>query len=469
MPKGRRGVGGRKGAATFPFPATRPILPGRQCGRMDRQRETMDHAAEDVGRCGAWSWPSTLVPALALASRRRPLSQGLTPEQVVALRTRDGGGHEPGRAVGRLHGHRPRDEVETQAPPFSELWVVPAAGGEPRLIVGQPHTAASPQWSPDGTYAGVRGHAAGCGAAAGVRRGPGGWGAAAADPSPRGVGAVRVLAGWREHRLHGERAAPEEITQRRAAGNDVIVASEPGTFMRLAVQGRWAARPTPITPADRVVHDFAWSPDGRGWPCSGPRRPPPTPSSCSGRCTRWRPTARGPGARGHRGQAGPHGLLAPGRRAGLAGRHRVQRPAGAERVRGAAPGRPGGGRGPEPHARAGGQRPRRWAGWTTGPSGSSPRRAPGPGCTGCAGRRHAPGADGWRGRRSSGPPASMPDAGRGHGGEHGAPPERGVRRHAGPGAASRHAITTRGSRTVPLGEQETVPGSGPRAGLSRAS
>jgi dipeptidyl aminopeptidase/acylaminoacyl peptidase len=163
--------------------------------------------------------------------------------------------------VGRLHGDASADEVETQAPAFSELWVVPAAGGDPRLIVGQPHTAANPQWSPDGrtlTFAATLPQA--------ERRQVYGVAPTGGEPrpltrSPRGVAAYR-------HAPDGGRLAytesvpqPEAIAERRAAGNDVIVASEPGTFMRLFVQPL-GGEPHPITPPDRVVHDFTWAPDG---------------------------------------------------------------------------------------------------------------------------------------------------------------------------------------------------------------
>jgi dipeptidyl aminopeptidase/acylaminoacyl peptidase len=151
--------------------------------------------------------------------------------------------------------------VETRAPAFSELWVVPAAGGDPRLIVGQPHSAASPQWSPDGrtlTFA------------ANLPQHDGrqvyGVAPAGGEPrpltrSPRGVATYRYSPDGATLAYTESVPQPEAITQRRAAGNDVIVASEPGTFMRLFVQPL-GGEPRPVTPTDRVVHDFTWAPDG---------------------------------------------------------------------------------------------------------------------------------------------------------------------------------------------------------------
>jgi dipeptidyl aminopeptidase/acylaminoacyl peptidase len=202
----------------------------------------------------------TLLPALALVPEAAT-SQGLMPEQVVALRSVTAVAMSPDGQWVAYTATRPRDEVETQAPPFSELWVVPAAGGEPRLIVGQPHTAASPQWSPDGrtlTFAATLPQA--------ERRQVYGVAPTGGEPrpltrSPRGVAAYRYSPDGGRLAYTESVPQPEAITQRRAAGNDVIVASEPGTFMRLFVQPL-GGEAHPVTPADRVVHDFEWAPDG---------------------------------------------------------------------------------------------------------------------------------------------------------------------------------------------------------------
>jgi dipeptidyl aminopeptidase/acylaminoacyl peptidase len=204
----------------------------------------------------------TLVPALALAlAPQTALGQGLTPEQVVALRTVTSVAMSPDGQWIAYTATRPRDEVETQAPPFSELWVVPVAGGEPRLIVGQPHTVSAPRWTPDG-----RTLAFAATLPAAERRQVWGVDPAGGEPrpltsSPRGVGLYAFSPDGTSIAFTESVSPPEEIARRRAAGNDVVVASEPGTFMRLAVQGP-GGQVTPITPEDRVVHEFAWSPDG---------------------------------------------------------------------------------------------------------------------------------------------------------------------------------------------------------------
>jgi dipeptidyl aminopeptidase/acylaminoacyl peptidase len=203
----------------------------------------------------------TLVPALALAPDALT-SQGLTPEQVVALRSVTTVAMSPDGQWVAYTATRPRDEVETQAPPFSELWVVPAAGGEPRLIVGQPRSAATPRWTPDGrmlTFAATLPTA--------ERRQVFGVAPAGGEPrpltaSPRGVAAYALSPDGGTIAYTESVPLPGHITERRAVGNDVIVMSEEGTYMRLFVQPL-GGQPRAITPADRVVHDFVWAPDGR--------------------------------------------------------------------------------------------------------------------------------------------------------------------------------------------------------------
>jgi dipeptidyl aminopeptidase/acylaminoacyl peptidase len=202
-----------------------------------------------------------LVPALTLAVEPA-VSQGLTPEQVIALRSVTSVAMRPdGRWVAYTATH-PRDEVETRAPAFSELWVAPAGGGEPRLIVGQPHSASTPGWTPDGstvTFAATLPDV--------ERRQVFGVDPAGGEPrpltaSPRGVGAYALSPDGRSIAYTESVPLPDHLTARREAGNDVIVMSEEGTFMRLFVQPL-GGQPAAVTPADRVVHDFTWAPDGR--------------------------------------------------------------------------------------------------------------------------------------------------------------------------------------------------------------
>ena len=215
-----------------------------------------------------FSTPGRMIAALALvttlAVAPAPVhSQGLTPEQVVSLRSVTTAALSPdGRWVAYTV-TRPRDESETRGGSYSELFIVPAGGGEARLIAGRPSSAASPQWSPDGSTLAF---------AARLpmhdQRQVYGVSPTGGDPSPLtrstvGVGAFAFSPDGRRIAYTETAPDPDSIAERRAGGNDVIVMSEQGGFNRLFVQpldGQARA----VTPADRDVRDFAWAPGG-GW------------------------------------------------------------------------------------------------------------------------------------------------------------------------------------------------------------
>jgi dipeptidyl aminopeptidase/acylaminoacyl peptidase len=216
-------------------------------------------------RVKTWTFRSlalaiALLPALALVPDAAT-SQGLTPEQVVSLSSVTAVAMSPDGRWVAYTATRPRDEVETRAPSFSELWVVPAAGGEPRLIIGEPHMVSTPGWTPDGgmvTFAATL--------PAAERRQVYGVDPAGGEPRPltasaRGVAAFAVSPDGGSIAYTESVPQAEQMAQRQAAGNDVIVMSEQGTFMRLFVQPV-GGQATAVTPADRVVRDFTWAPDG---------------------------------------------------------------------------------------------------------------------------------------------------------------------------------------------------------------
>jgi dipeptidyl aminopeptidase/acylaminoacyl peptidase len=203
-----------------------------------------------------------LAPALALVASPAASQQELTPEQVVQLQSVTSVSMSPDGRWVAYTASRPRGEEETRQRAFSELWVVPAGGGEPRLIVGRPHNAASPQWTPDSrtlTFA----------AALPQAEGRQVWGVdpAGGEPrqltaAPRGVAAYALSPDGGSVAYSESLPEPDAITARRAAGNDVIVMSEVGTYVRLYMQPL-GGEPRAVTPGDRVVRDFTWAPDGR--------------------------------------------------------------------------------------------------------------------------------------------------------------------------------------------------------------
>lgn len=210
----------------------------------------MTPLARLIAVCGLSLLPCGLVSA-----------QGLTPEQVVSLRTVTSAALSPDGELVAYTVTRPRGEVEAAGSAFSELWVMPAAGGEARLVVEAPRSASSPQWSPDGRtlafLARLPMHDQR--QVYGVSRDGG-----EPEPltsSPEGVASYAFSPDG--SRLAYTRAVPEpeDVAERRASGNDVIVMSEQGGFDRLFVQPL-EGRAVPITPEDRDVRALEWAPDG---------------------------------------------------------------------------------------------------------------------------------------------------------------------------------------------------------------
>lgn len=186
-------------------------------------------------------------------------AQGMTPEQVVSLQVVGAPALSPdGRWVAYAL-VEPRDSVEERGPAFSELYIVPAAGGQPRAVVTRPQSASAPRWSPDGRTLAFAARLAGH-----DQRQVYAVPAEGGEPRRLTAATSNVIA----YRLSpdGRSVAytiPSEDTRSpRDPLNDVIVASEPGRHARLWVQGLDGGQARVVTPDTLHVLDFEWSPDG---------------------------------------------------------------------------------------------------------------------------------------------------------------------------------------------------------------
>jgi dipeptidyl aminopeptidase/acylaminoacyl peptidase len=202
-----------------------------------------------------------LLPAALAVAPAPGASQGLTPEQVVSLRSVTSAALSPDGQWVAYTVTRPRDDVETRGPAYSELFLVPARGGESRAIVERPASATSPAWSPDG---GTLAFAATL--PMHDQRQVYGVSPEGGDPrplttSPVGVGAFAFSPDG--GRIAYTETVPEadSIAERRAGQNDVIVMSEQGRRARLWVKPL-DGRGVGVTPPDRDVRAFTWAPDG---------------------------------------------------------------------------------------------------------------------------------------------------------------------------------------------------------------
>jgi len=200
-----------------------------------------------------------LAPALAWAQ--------LTPEDVVRVRTVGAVALSPDGQTIAYSVSTPREEGEPIGRSYSELFVMPAGGGDPTPIAQRPAMAASPTWLPDGRLAFVS------------RRDdhpmpqvyavPAGGGTAERlTDSPEGVMAFEVTRDGSAVFYTARDAEDPERARLREQGFDAVVAGEGYRYVRLYRQavsrgGAAGAERQRLTPMDRNVNAFAAAPDGR--------------------------------------------------------------------------------------------------------------------------------------------------------------------------------------------------------------
>jgi dipeptidyl aminopeptidase/acylaminoacyl peptidase len=189
-----------------------------------------------------------------------PAIAQLTPEQVTSLQTVGSVTISPdARRVAYTMSQPRAAEEDTIAGlrAYSELWVVPVAGGAPRAIVQRPNSATSPSWSPDGTMLGfvARGQVQTIPAAGGDQR--------AVTNAPSGIVAFHWSPDGQWIAYTSRVGEPPGAADRRRRGDDVVVSSELNRPVRLWVQRVSGGETRALTPETHTVRDFVWSPDSR--------------------------------------------------------------------------------------------------------------------------------------------------------------------------------------------------------------
>jgi dipeptidyl aminopeptidase/acylaminoacyl peptidase len=204
--------------------------------------------------------PLLVLAALLAATGSAALQAQITPEQVTQLQTVTSAVISPDArqiAYTLSQPRAPEEDTIAGLRAFSELWVVPVAGGEPRAVVRRPLVASGPSWSPDGSVLGFvhRGQ---------VHRVP----AAGGEPTPitnlpSGVLSFQWSPDGSQVAFTSRVTDTPEVIERRRRGDDVIVASELNHPVRLWVQPVGGGEARALTPANHTVRDFTWAPDSR--------------------------------------------------------------------------------------------------------------------------------------------------------------------------------------------------------------
>jgi dipeptidyl aminopeptidase/acylaminoacyl peptidase len=214
------------------------------------------------------------VPLLLLlllsAGVQQSVQAQLTPEHVTQLQTVTSAAISPdGRWVAYTLSQPRAAEEDTVAGlrAYSELWVVPAAGGEARAVVRRPLSASGPSWSPDSRVLGFvhRGQVHTVPAEGGEPQ--------AVTSAPGGVMAFRWSPDGRSIAFTSRVPEAAEEAVRRRRGEDVMVTRDaylPWVFplqaprpVRLWAQAATGGEARALTPADQFVRDFVWSTDSR--------------------------------------------------------------------------------------------------------------------------------------------------------------------------------------------------------------
>src|SRR5687768_788067 len=164
--------------------------------------------------------PTIVVFAIALAAS--PLLAQLTPEQVTSLQTVGAAVISPdARWVAYTLAQPRAAEEDTIAGlrAYSELWIVPAAGGAPRAVVQRPNSASGPAWSPDGAQLGyvARGQVMAVPAGGGTAR--------AVTTSPSGIVAFAWSPDGQWIAYTSRTGEAPGAADRRRRGDDVIASS----------------------------------------------------------------------------------------------------------------------------------------------------------------------------------------------------------------------------------------------------
>lgn len=212
--------------------------------------------------------PTSLLTVLALATALPAVAQQrvLTPEIIVTLAQATDAQISPDGTQVIYQVSRPREATDPPGGARTELWIMPAAGGEARRLTDG--TDRHARWSPDGraiAFLGTRGE----GAVAQIHlTTPGGN---AADPAagnaraltsaPSAVTSFKWSPDGRSIAYTYADPKTDEERQAEAEGRDWTVAGQHYKHIRLYRVDVASGASQVVTQADKTVHDYDWSPD----------------------------------------------------------------------------------------------------------------------------------------------------------------------------------------------------------------
>ncbi len=202
-----------------------------------------------------------VVMLLFVVASSRAQQQTLTPEMVVSLKTISAVMIDPtGKNVAFVL-RTPRGAAEETGSAYTELCVIPAAGGNARQFTHRPSGASSPQWSPEGKWIYFQSQRKETDEHAEVYRiALDGGEAEQVTHSGNGVRqyALSPDGKWIAYTMTDAQTPVEKEAAQK--GEDVQVVGKEIKHHRLYVQGLNSSEARRIT-AEMSVWEFEWSPD----------------------------------------------------------------------------------------------------------------------------------------------------------------------------------------------------------------
>lgn len=188
-------------------------------------------------------------------------AQGLSPEDIADIKSVVAVAMSPDGGYIAYTLSVPRTDDEEVGVNYSELYIIPAEGGEPRSVIKKPVSAGSPEWGRDGRLyfmARISEHHSQTQVYSVNRSG---------DSLQRhsnaryGLNSFSWSIDGRFLAYTALEPVPQEVRERQNRGYDMIVAGENLRYMRLWVRERGEEAEI-ISPDSLYIWDFEWSPDG---------------------------------------------------------------------------------------------------------------------------------------------------------------------------------------------------------------
>lgn len=203
-----------------------------------------------------------LLFIFAFTTNHHLAAQGLTPEDIASIKTVGAVALSPDGETVAFTLSVPRTEEEDIGTNYSELYIIPASGGDPVSVVEKPNSAGNPQWGPgDRLYFTSRltDHHDQVQVYSVNRSG---------GDLQKHTNAAHGLSSYAWNGDGSQIAysamdpVSEEQRERREREFDMIVYGENERFMRLWVQDL-DGEAERVSPDSLFIRSFSWAPDGR--------------------------------------------------------------------------------------------------------------------------------------------------------------------------------------------------------------